>query len=258
MTRIAIYSDAGGVGKSFIAANLAYNLFQQGAIISLCEMSTHKLLPIHFGSSLEEAAKLNSVYQSEQSAGYQIKMKKLDTFSLHKDFTLVSLGAMADIDSDASVVSAMKWSERIYSGKGIMIFDLPTGVRFEHGKTLFDIELEVISADPVSLSASYQRHRSDSDNENEYRLAKERYSVLNKMDLRSELSQDAVSMAENLFSDRLLGCIHFDTAVPESFAHNSLVSEYAPHSQACIDVRNLSGIVYELIRELSPEPISLT
>ncbi len=240
MKRIAVYSTAGGVGKSFIAASLASSLFQRGVTVVLCELSSLCLLPIHFGAGLQTEAETGDATNGEK--------QKIHTCSLHQDFTLLTPNTSVPSTPAELLVATVRQANKLHGVNGVIILDIPTNIQFKHNSPLFNIGLEVVSADPVSIATVCNSSIFSQARNTEHRIANEHYMVVNKKDLRSTLSNDSAIIVENLFGKQLLGNIHYDSTVPEAFSHKSLVGDYAPQSRAAADINELAGRIENLIR----------
>ena len=238
MKSIAVYSTSGGAGKSAIAANLASALFYHGTTVILCELSPSCLLPIHFGGDLKDR---NHALENEAD-------QKICRHSLHKDFTLFTPNTFITSTSNELLTAAMYQANKLHAVNGVMILDIPTNLQLQQESPLFDIGLEIVSADPVSVAAVFNKKLFTKARDSKNKVAHNDYIVINKQDFRSDLSKDSAVAIEHFFSSRLLGNIHYDSAVPEAFSHKSLVSEYAPHGQATKDIGELASTVKDLIR----------
>ena len=250
MKRIAVYSGTGGVGKSFIAANMASSLFQRGIRVVLCELSTNSLMSMHFGGSL-----LTDDLGEHDKGSVRMKSNvppiydnhQFHSHVLHNDFILLTASSGSGQGIEERLTSAMQYADRMQGMGGLMILDIPTNMQLARSELIFDVELEIVAADPVSVAAACRHHETKKSFESRSGSAHEHYVVINKKDLRLDLSQDAASVAELFFGDSILSCIHYDSAVPESFTHKSLLNDYAPHSQAGMEINELSRTVADLL-----------
>lgn len=250
MKRIAVYSAAGGTGKSFVAANLASSLFRRGLSVVLCELCPRGLLTTHFGGDFWSDAGVSSSNQKGNAK------QRLRNYSLHNDFTLLTPNpSMSSTPGELLLASVRKASE-LYGANGVIIVDIPTNIGFNSKSPLFTMGLEIVSADPVSVAAACSGMRFDNINNAVYRIAYEKYMVLNKKDLRSSLFEDSASLVEELFGDQLLGVVHYDSAVPEAFACKSLVVEHSPQCQAAADIAELTAALENLIRPLQHSAVN--
>ena len=259
MQRIAIYSASGGVGKSFIAANLAASLFQRGFPVVLCELSSSSLLPVHFGGGLQmqndtskgvDEPGSDKVEGSNELAGSNEvaannEVESLQTFSLHRDFVLLTPNPSVGSTSDQLLLAAVHQAKKLQRDNGFIIFDIATHTQFNNKSPLFNLGLEIVAADPVSVAAACNNNLIGA----KYRMAHKHYLVLNKKDLRSRLSEDSAIMVEACFGEQLLGAVHYDSNVPEAFASKSLVTEHAPQCQAADDMNGLTNAMENLIRK---------
>ena len=236
--RIALYSTTGGVGKSFIAANLASSLFQRGFTVVLCELSSLGLLPMHFGGGL----------QVDTQTVQNPKEQHINAYSLHKDFVLLTPNPSVSSTPAELLLAAVNQANKLSGANGVIILDIPTALQFKNKSPLFNVGLEVVSADPVSVAAVCNTKLFGKNCEARYRMAHEDYIILNKKDLRSTLSNDSAMLTETLFGDRLLGSIHYDATVSEAFAHKCLVGQHSSQSQAAADINELTSTLENLLR----------
>lgn len=250
MKRIAVYSGTGGVGKSFIAANLASSLFQRGVRVALCELSPHNLMSMHFGGSLvadDVREHDKGAMRANRNVPPLHENQHFHTHVLHADFTLLAAKAGPGHAFEERLTAALQLAERTHGMGGLMILDMPTNMRPAKDELIVDVELQIVAAEPVSVAAACRRHQTRNALDSGPGRARGHYVVINKIDLRSDLSRDAATVAESLFGNAVISCIHYDTAVPEAFAHKSLLNDYAPHSQAGMEISELSRVFADLL-----------
>lgn len=215
---IVLKSVSGGVGKSFIAANLANSLFRQKQKVVLVEVSFCPVLPGYFGA---------------KQIATQTPAWKFQRYKLHDDFSLFCLRvdhsrALSSIDM--YVRNALNSVNEL---QFVSIIDVQSGLDSLIDASLMDFPVEVISCEPCSIATATNVVNG--------------HCILNKKDLRSALSHDSVAAVRQLFGDKLLCEIHFDISVQEAFAHKQLLSIYAPESPANHDIGRLATQLIELL-----------
>ncbi|MCK7595724.1 hypothetical protein M0G74_00405 [Microbulbifer sp. CAU 1566] len=227
-TKVLLKSVSGGVGKSFLAANLANQLFSQQQKVVLFEVSFCPVLPVFFGS---------------RQLSSEIPPWKIQQYKLHDDFTLFCL----KVDHTRPLSGVESLFRKALSGINdlhyTVIIDAQCGLESLFDSGQISLSLEVVACEPCSI-ATARVHESD-------------YVILNKKDLRSPLSKDGVTLSRELFGDRLLCEIHFDMAIQEAYANKQLLSAYAPASPALQDLIRLSAQVSERLPQrgvLEPQP----
>ena len=210
-TKILLKSKSGGVGKSFVAASLASALFKENSKVVLVEVCCHSVLPVYFGASSPISNTPKWSFQKHQ---------------LHEDFLLLSV----IIDHTKPLANLEVILGRALSSVNefnyLTVLDLQTGFEDGFSPDYFDISIEVVACDPTSVFTSSETNTD--------------HIVLNKKDLRTKLANDTVHTARDLFGERLLCEIHFDSNVSEAFAHKQLLSRYLPSSPVNMDIERLA------------------
>jgi len=206
---------------------------------------------MHFGGSLAS----NDLNEVEASAGranlgapHLHDEHHFRSHVLHADFTLLTANYDSGHLLDERLTAALQHAGRKHHMGELIVVDMPTNMRLAQKDISFDIELEIIAAEPASISAACHRHQSKNVFKATSGLAHGHYVIINKKDLRSELSRDAAVMAESLFGESVISCIHYDAAVSEALAHKSLLNDYAPHSQAAMDIDELSRTIANVLK----------
>ena len=241
MNTIAVYSNVGGAGKSFIATNLANALFHEGFRVILVDLSFNQLLLTNFGGKV-----FNSVNTDSLANDNFIRLKLHSAFFLY----VVSVKFNGAEEKSNNLLKHVELHGRqalqsvpSHNKGDVIILDIPTHTPLKQFLHFVDWAFEVVTSEPSSCTTSIQRSALEANSE----LDLKQHIILNKKDIRSALSMDASAMIESYFDRKLISSIHFDSAAPESFAHKTLIRKYAPESQANIDINYLAKMVSTLI-----------
>ena len=224
MSLILVHSPKGGVGSTFITAQLALHLAQRGREVAAIDFTYQESLKLHFG------------------------LRPVQTIT-----------DMADVNVDALVVSGVALMNGHLSGRdpafrhGLKSGDVPS---FSQNRiTIADIssgdrELKdlllphavlhicVLVPGPAALAVLPRIQLGTPT----IALPKTVF-VLNQIDDRLRLSRDTHSFIRDLFKDKLIGTVRRDEAVNEALAMFEPVARYAPSSVALPDLMRLTDAV---------------
>lgn len=247
MKRIAVHSSAGGVGKSFVSANLAYSLFRSGVNVALCDLSCEQSMLMYFGSSVFSSNSDVSQLSTSKTDSEISESLGFSCYRLHDCFLVYALKGGSDVSLESRLESALKIYEHKSHVMDALILDIPTNLSVSKFQQGIDVLLEVVAADPMSLSTAISHHASQGlvsgDDQEINRLV-----VVNKKDLRSQVLLDASHTAEIIFNDSLISSIHYDTAVPESYANKVLLHDYSPECQANLNIEDLASSLVDTLK----------
>lgn len=256
MPLIAFASPKGGVGKTTLAANTAYEFARLGHRVVALDLDAQNSLGMHFGAdpyersglltTLKDAASPRHAWQAhlqETPSGIALLSHGhatfAQTFAINADLIATPellLAPLRDILSDPEVV---------------VIADTPPGpgVAASVIAAIVDYMVIVLLSDAASIV-----QLPKIDGRGMYRGASDTpFSaahigfVVNQIDMRSRLSRAAAEAAERHLGSRLLGRVYRDEHVPEALARQSSVADYAPASKAAQDIAAMALKVVEAV-----------
>ena len=237
MPLICVCSPKGGVGKTTLAANLAWALARAGSKVLALDFDVQNALRLHFGVPLSD------------ERGYVAK-----ALELH-DWSQCVLSAGSNIFvlpyGDVSEAQRQSFDERLthdehfltrglaallnYPGL-ITIADLPPGPSpaLKALTSLADLHLVPLLADTASMSVlSHVDNQRLTGGELNHKHG--HYFVINQSDNRRQVSRDVTALMEEKLGDRLLGIIHRDESVVEANASQKSILDFNSSSAAAFD-----------------------
>jgi len=214
---IAVFSLAGGVGKTCLVATLGRCLSSFREHVLLAEMAVCGLLPFYFGSrDLRPGVRVFSPPGAQGDAPVQVLNLQPERHPINGNDHLLG-----------ELKQAGRWSSRI-------LVDMATGGR--------EVMSRLLKARPTILVPLLPDMSSVASlGLLEGLLANPLY-LLNQFDASSPLHLDVRAMLQQRLGDRLLPFVlHHSSAVSEALAEGMTVLDYAPGSEAAQDYRRLAG-----------------
>jgi cellulose synthase operon protein YhjQ len=231
---LAVFSLAGGVGKTSLVATLGRALSSEGEKVVVADTTPQGLLSIYFGSNERRA---EAVPRAEETAAPQISL------AIH-DFT-----DRAEDDRQREALT----DEILRSGQGNhrLLIDLATASSWLlrrlvdlHPTVLVPMAPDMNSV--ISLRATERLFRGIVDAEARTLLP---FYVLNQFDASLPLHLDVREVFRRQLGDRLLCfAIRRSPAVSEALAEGMTVLDYAPGAPVSQDYRDLAT----WLRSVSP------
>jgi cellulose synthase operon protein YhjQ len=213
---IAVFSLAGGVGKTCLVATLGRCLSAFREHVLLAEMAVCGLLPFYFGSrDLRPGVRIFSPPGEQGDAPVQILNLQAERLPVNGNDPLLG-----------ELKQAGRWSSRI-------LVDMATGGREVMSRLLKVRPTILVPLLPDMSSVAGLGLL-------EGLLANPLY-LLNQFDASSPLHLDVRAMLQQRLGDRLLPFVlHHSSAVSEALAEGMTVLDYAPGSEAAQDYRRLA------------------
>jgi cellulose biosynthesis protein BcsQ len=204
---IAVFSLAGGVGKTCLVATLGRALSASRERVLLAEMAVCGLLPFYFGS--RDVRPGVRIFSPPGGQG---------------DMPVQVLNLQAEL---GELKQAGRGSSRI-------LVDMTTGAR--------EIMSCLLKAQPTILVPLLPDMSSVASLQLLEALLANPLYVLNQFDASSPLHLDVRAMLRQRLGDRLLPFVlHHSSAVSEALAEGMTVLDYAPGSEAAQDYRHLAA-----------------
>ena len=226
---LAVFSLAGGVGKTSIVATLGRALSASGERVLLVETTSYGLLPFFFGARDRRPGVLRKFNPPHMGGGAQVQMVTVDSDALEPDST-------------AQDPLSMEIAECAHDSSRVIV-DIATASAPTARRVLGMSPLVLVPVLPdmnsiVSTGAIDAFFESNGE-----ALGKpaEIYYVLNQFDPSLPLHLDVREVLQEQLGDRLLPfALHAAPAVSEALAEGMTVIDYAPGSPAAEDFSSLA------------------
>jgi len=227
---LAVFSLAGGVGKTSLVATLGRALSSAGEKVLLTDTTSHGLLPFYFGASELKPGVVRTFAPPVGSADAPIHLLSFDL-----------LGKGGDLE-------AQEWlaEELTRNGQGMqrVLVDLSPSVpwvlkRVARMNSIVIVPMAPDMSSVISLNI-VERFFADVTDANG-KLVHPRY-LLNGFDASQPLHLDVREVLRQQLGDRLLPfVIRRSPAVSEALAEGMTVMDYAPETAVAGDVLNLAS-----------------
>ena len=226
---LMVYSLAGGVGKTSLAANLGRELAGSGESVLLAEVTTHAVLPFYFGSTDVRLGAVRTFSPPANSTGAAIHVVSYDALALSGDAKaqdaveeeLIRSGALAPRVILDLAPSAMWLARRLAGLNTIVIIPLAPDMN------------SVISLGPIERMFSEMAESGASSTKPFY--------LLNEFDASLKLHADVQQALEQRFGERLLPfVVHRSPAVSEALAEGMTVRDYSAEASATAGYASLA------------------
>jgi cellulose synthase operon protein YhjQ len=213
---IAVFSLAGGVGKTCLVATLGRCLSGFREHVLLAEMAVCGLLPFYFGSrDVRPGVRIFSPPGAQSDAPVQVLNLQAERHPVNGGDRLLG-----------ELKQAGRWSSRI-------LVDMATGGR--------EVVSRLLKARPTILVPLLPDMSSVAGLELLEGLLSNPLYLLNQFDASSPLHLDVRAMLQQRLGDRLLPFVlHYSSAVSEALAEGMTVLDYAPDSEAAQDYQRLA------------------
>lgn len=238
MPLICVCSPKGGVGKTTLAANLAWAMARAGNKVLALDFDVQNALRLHFGVPLTDGR------------GYAARAAESADWSQ----SVLSTGSNLFVLPYGDVTEAQRWAfeecltrDEHFLSRGlssllnypglIIIADFPAGPSpaLKAVSRLADLHLVTLMADTASLSLLPHVENNRLTGEALNQKAGQ-YVVLNQSDNRRQLSRDVTTLVEERLGENVLGVIHRDESVSEANASQQAIFDFNPASSAAFDI----------------------
>lgn len=226
---LAVFSLAGGVGKTSLVATLGRALSLNGEKVVLADTTSHGLLRIYFDSPHSGAAKVGGQQTATEYADPPI--------------TLITHDLVDKVEDDRHRVALTEKIFQAGQGNRRLLLDLATGSSWLirslvdlHPTVLVPIAPDMNSV--ISLQAMERLFRGFVDSDGRPLLP---YYVLNQFDASLPLHLDVREVFRRQLGDRLLRfAIRRSPAVSEALADGMTVLDYTPKAPVSQDYRDIA------------------
>ncbi|WJY15202.1 cellulose biosynthesis protein BcsQ [Pectobacteriaceae bacterium CE90] len=249
MPLVCVCSPKGGVGKTTMAANLAYSLARSGSKVLAIDFDVQNALRLHFGVPVSDERGYVAKSGEVADWGHSILNTKDNIFVLPYGSVTESqrLAFEHNLETDPQFLQRGLNSLLNYPGM-VIIADFPPGASpaLKAMTNLADLHLVVMMADTASLSLI----PCIDDNKmigQSLNYKKGYYLLLNQVDNRRSISSQVSAAVEQRMADKLLGNIHRDENVVEANASQCSIFDASPVSAAAFDIELIGKRVAGLL-----------
>jgi cellulose synthase operon protein YhjQ len=257
MALLCLASPKGGVGKTTLAANLAWEMAGQGVRVVALDLDPQNTLRLHFGISLHDGAGLMPVLR--QRGAWQSALRRTASGVWLMPYGQADMtAALADGAILAGGLLAPVLRDVMADPDTLLIIDTPPGPSAALCAVLpvVDMLVTVLLADATSIALipAVEQGRAYG-TAGAGALPRLHGFILNQVNPLSRLSRaTSLSIGRHL-GGRLLGSISRDESVAEAIASQQPVSLFAPSSRAAQDLARLTGALAERLRPAPPVPM---
>lgn len=233
---LAVFSLAGGVGKTSLVATLGRALSGLGEQVLLADMSTYGMLPFYFGSRDVRPGLVRRFSPSDGSPDAEVHLVTVDV-----EKTADKSAAHHESGHDNWIAEELQRDAR---GSNRILVDLTTASGALTRRILAMTPTVLVPVVPdmssvVSLSAVEQFFHKHHDAAGR---PVQPFYVLNKFESSLPLHLDLRAMLRDQLGERLLPfVIRRSPDMGEALAEGMTVMDYAPESPVADDYRNLAG-----------------
>jgi cellulose synthase operon protein YhjQ len=232
---MAVFSLAGGVGKTSLVATLGRALSARGERVLLVDTAAFGLLPFFFGATDQRPGQLRTFTPPEDSSDAPIQMVTIDPEDPGAE-PLSQEGLSGEI---------LKFAHD--AGRVIIDLDTASGATTRRIMRMAPLVLVPVIADMnsvVSVSSIDSFFERDSNSAGKPVLP---YYVLNQFDASLPLHLDVREVLREQLGERLLPfALRRAAAMSEALAEGMTVMDYAPGSTLAEDFNTLAGWVKSL------------
>ncbi|WP_263358264.1 cellulose biosynthesis protein BcsQ [Acidicapsa ligni] len=252
---LAVFSLAGGVGKTSLVASLSRALSSRGERILVVDTAAFGLLPFFFGARDQRPGALRTFNPPTASADAPIQLITLDPDAPASESATPDKNQ--DTPQDQTRQDWMLSEVARYSrGANRILIDLPTASGSTTRRILRMSPVVLVPVVPdmssvVSVGAieAFFRHSAGSGR------PILPYYLLNQFDYSLPLHLDVREILREQIGDRLLPfALRRSPAVSEALAEGMTVMDYAPNANIAEDYTNLAGWVRSLSAPAAENP----
>lgn len=250
MNIICVGSPKGGVGKTTLAANLAYAIQRLGHKVIAIDFDNQNSLRLHFGMALADSA--GHATELGDHVDWSRLVQESDSGVRYLPYgrvsrsQIISYDQLLHTDPTALVKRLASFAQH---AEVVFVADLPPGpsAALQALSGLNPIMINVLLPDGASLSLlpeieSGKFYNEESEQRN--------YFVLNQVDVRSQLNRDVTQFLNERLGSSLLGMVHRDEAVSEASASQMSVFKYAQASSVTADIDLIARNVQRMLPKM--------
>ncbi|MDF2042129.1 MULTISPECIES: cellulose biosynthesis protein BcsQ [unclassified Pantoea] len=249
MPLVCVCSPKGGVGKTTLAANLAWSLARSGSKVLAIDFDVQNALRLHFGVPLHDGR--GFVARSEEQADWSQSI-----LTTGGNIFVLPYGDVTETQRERFEENLMKDPHFIKRGLDtvlnypglVIVADFPPGPgpALKAMTALADMHLVVMLADTasVSLLPQIEENRMTGKPLNN---KQGHYFILNQCDNRRNINRDVTAFMQQRLGENLLGVVHRDESVGEANASQQSVYDFSPASAAAFDIELIAKRVSSIL-----------
>mgnify|MGYP002861223600 CR=1 FL=1 len=237
MPVISVCSPKGGVGKTTLAANLAYVFAHAGTKVITVDFDPQNSLRLYFGVPLsEDRGFITRIEDDVDWLSHTINVGK-NLYTLPYGHSNAAQREYLNRRLQEPGFLRMQQSSIFANDDVLTIIDFPPGYSeaLKAVVELSDLHIIPLLADAASISLFTQIENEELI-EGPLNLRLGYRIVLNEIDNRIKLNREIQDFARENFGDKLLGTIHNDTSVIEAAALQQGIIDFNPNSSAGFDI----------------------
>jgi len=257
MPLLCFASPKGGVGKTTLAANVAWELARRGERVVALDLDPQNALRLHFGVSLHDQAGLMPVLR--QQGPWQSALRQMQSGVMllpHGQTGMDETLDLADITGRDPGMITRTLQEILIHPRTILIVDTAPGPSSALSSILpmtdFLATVLLPDATSIALIPAVEQGRAYGP-ANGSSLDVRHGFVLNQINPLSRLSCATGETVRRHLGRRLLGLISRDETVAEAIACQQSVSGFSPASRAAKDITLLAFTIAQRMREASQQ-----
>jgi len=265
MPLLCFTSPKGGVGKTTLAANIAWEVARKGGRVIVLDLDPQNSLGLHYGMDLRDPAGFMAALRSadDPRTAWRAALRTSPAgvaYLPHGQLGVEGANALAQsVAANPDLVCAPV--RDMLANPGLMVIaDMPPGPSpvLTALLPLADLLAVVLLVDAASLAQiptvesgrAYGGAGAASPGLPANRIG----YILNQLDIRTRLGRASGDSAARHLGQRLLGVVYRDENVAEAIASQRTVGDYAPASKAAKDIAALAAT---LMRRLAPAEAAL-
>jgi len=227
-----ISSPKGGVGKTTVTANLSLSMQRLGYQVIAIDLDPQNSLRHHFALDMHDARGLVTLLSPE--INWQSYLLETPSGVSILPYGQSNRNQKKAFDNKLTTMPSFlyeKLGQLVLSEKSIIIIDLPSGDSraLECIEKVPSVELIVLTADGESAITLPL-----------VMAGKKTFFIINQVFRPHRLNRDITDFYEQKLGSLLMGNIHKDEAVPESFSIKKSVFDYSPYSSFISDLDAIS------------------
>ena len=235
MPVISICSPKGGVGKTTLAANLAYVFSRSGTRVAVVDFDPQNSLRLYFGLSLSDDRGFVTMPQKDWASACVNVDKNLFVLPFGKS-TKEQRTLLDEAMAQENYFKTIQGS--LFANKDLLVIaDFAPGYSqaLESVSKVSDMQIVPLLADAASVSL-FSQLLAGGLMDGVINGGHGYHIVINQADNRIKLNREIQSFAEQNFKDNLLGTVHRDISVSEAAAQQIPVCDYNKNSAAAFDI----------------------